>query len=67
VITNAGATPCKSFASIGGAYGWLRSSAVEGGMRKARFRGLARVAWQFVMTAAALNLWRLPKLQAVQT
>jgi hypothetical protein len=36
-------------------------------MRKARFRGLARVAWQFVMTAAALNLWRLPKLQAVQT
>jgi hypothetical protein len=34
-----------------------------GGMRKTRLRGLAKVAWQFVITAAAFNLWRLPKLQ----
>jgi IS5 family transposase len=46
------------------AFGWMKQT---GGMRKTRFRGLARVAWQFVMTAAALNLWRLPKLQAAQT
>ncbi len=46
------------------AFGWMKQT---GGMRKTRFRGLARVAWQFLMTAAALNLWRLPKLQASQT
>ena len=46
------------------AFGWMKQT---GGMRKTRFRGLARVAWQFLMTAAALNLWRLPKLQAAQT
>lgn len=42
-------------------FGWMKQT---GGMRQTRFRGLARVAWQFLMTAAALNLWRLPKLQA---
>jgi len=24
------------------------------------------VAWQFLMTAAAFNLWRLPKVQAAE-
>jgi len=45
------------------AFGWMKQT---GGMGKTRFRGLARVAWQFLMTAAALNLWRLPKLQTAQ-
>jgi hypothetical protein len=27
---------------------------------------LAKVAWQFVMTAAAFNLWRLPKLRTAE-
>lgn len=44
-------------------FGWMKQT---GGMRQTRFRGLARVAWQFLMTAAALNLWRLPKLQAAR-
>lgn len=43
------------------AFAWIKQI---GGMRQTRFRGLARVAWQFLMTAAAFNLWRLPKLQA---
>ncbi len=43
------------------AFGWMKQT---GGMRKTKLRGLAKVAWQFVMTAAAFNLWRLPKLQA---
>lgn len=43
------------------AFGCMKQT---GGMRKTRFRGLARVSWQFLMTAAALNLWRMPKLQA---
>jgi transposase len=42
------------------AFGWMKQT---GGMRQTKFRGLAKVAWQFVMTAAAFNLWRLPKLQ----
>lgn len=42
------------------AFGWMKQT---GGMRQTRFRGLAKVAWQFVMTAAAFNLWRLPKMQ----
>ena len=41
-------------------FGWMKQT---GGMRKTKLRGLAKVAWQFVMTAAAFNLWRLPKLQ----
>ena len=42
------------------AFGWMKQT---GGMRKSRLRGLAKVGWQFLMTAAAFNLWRLPKLQ----
>jgi hypothetical protein len=42
-------------------FGWMKQT---GGMRKTRLRGLAKVSWQFLMTAAAFNLWRLPKLQA---
>jgi len=43
------------------AFGWTKSSA---GLRKTRHRGLARVGWQFVLTMAAYNLIRLPKLLA---
>jgi hypothetical protein len=32
------------------------------GMRKTKLRGLGKVAWQFLMAAAAFNLWRLRKL-----
>jgi transposase len=44
-------------------FGWMKQT---GGMRQTKLRGLAKVAWQFLMTAAAFNLWRLPKLQAAQ-
>jgi transposase len=43
------------------AFGWMKQT---GGMRKTKLRGLSKVAWQFVMTAAAFNLWRLPTLAA---
>ena len=42
------------------AFGWMKQT---GGMRKTKLRGLWKVGWQFLMTAAALNLWRLPKFQ----
>jgi transposase len=42
------------------AFGWMKQT---GGMRKTKLRGLAKVTWQFLMTAAAFNLWRLPKLE----
>jgi transposase len=42
------------------AFGWMKQT---GGARKTKLRGLAKVAWQFLMTAAAFNLRRLPKLQ----
>lgn len=45
------------------AFGWMKQT---GGMRKTKLRGLAKVAWQFLMTAAAFNLWRLPKLRAAE-
>jgi transposase len=45
------------------AFGWMKQT---GGIRKTKLRGLAKVVWQFVMTAAAFNLWRLPKLQTAQ-
>jgi transposase len=45
------------------AFGWMKQT---GGMRKTKLRGLAKVSWQFVMTAAAFNLWRLPKIQAAE-
>jgi hypothetical protein len=44
-------------------FGWMKQT---GGMRKTKLRGLGKVAWQFMMTAAAFNLWRLPKLRAAQ-
>jgi transposase len=44
-------------------FGWMKQT---GGMRKTKLRGLVKVSWQFLMTAAALNLWRLPKLQAAE-
>jgi Transposase DDE domain len=42
-------------------FGWMKA---VGGMRKVKLRGLVKVDWLFVMTAAAFNLWRIPKLQA---
>jgi len=42
------------------AFGWMKQT---GGIRKTKLRGLAKVAWQFLMTAAAFNLWRIPKIQ----
>jgi transposase len=45
------------------AFGWMKQT---GGIRKTKLRGLAKVGWQFVMTAAAFNLWRLPKLQTAE-
>jgi hypothetical protein len=44
-------------------FGWMKQT---GGLRKTKLRGLAKVAWQFMMTAAAFNLWRLPKLQTAE-
>jgi transposase len=41
-------------------FGWMKQT---GGMRKTKLRGLWKVGWQFLITAAAFNLWRLPKLQ----
>jgi transposase len=40
-------------------FGWMKEVAP---MRKTRHRGQERVGWQFVFTAAAYNLIRLPKL-----
>ena len=45
------------------AFGWMKQT---GGIRKTKLRGLTKVAWQFLMTAAAFNLWRLPKLEAAE-
>ena len=45
------------------AFGWMKQT---GGMRKTKLRGMAKVAWQFLMTVAAFNLWRLPKLATVE-
>jgi hypothetical protein len=44
------------------AFGWMKQT---GGMRKTKLRGLAKVGWQFLMTAA-FNLSRLPKIQAAE-
>ena len=32
------------------------------GIRKVKLRGLLNVNWLLLMTAAAFNLWRIPKL-----
>jgi transposase len=45
------------------AFGWMKQT---GGMRQTKLRGLGKVAWQFLMTAAAFNLWRLPKIQTAE-
>jgi Transposase DDE domain len=45
------------------AFGWMKQT---GGLRKTKLRGLRNVAWQFLMTAAAFNLWRLPKIQSAE-
>ncbi len=45
------------------AFGWMKQT---GGLRKTKLRGLGKVGWQFLMTAAAFNLWRLPKVQAAE-
>jgi IS5 family transposase len=42
-------------------FGWIKTI---GGLRKTRHRGRARVEWLFVLTAAAYNLVRIPKLLA---
>jgi len=42
------------------AFGWMKS---VGGIRKVKLRGLPNVDWLFLMTAAAFNLWRIPKLK----
>jgi IS5 family transposase len=42
------------------AFGWMNS---VGGIRKVKLRGLLKVDWLFLMTAAAFNLWRIPKLK----
>ncbi len=41
-------------------FGWMKS---VGNMRKVKLRGLRNVDWLFLFTAAAFNLWRIPKLQ----
>lgn len=46
------------------AFGWIKD---VGGQRKTRFRGVDRVDWAFVFSAAAYNLVRLPKLLAAPT
>lgn len=46
------------------AFGWMKQTA---GIRKTKLRGLWKVGWQFVMTAAAFNLWRMPKLTCAPT
>ena len=40
-------------------FGWMKTVA---GLRKTKFRGLARVDWAFTFAAAAHNLIRIPKL-----
>jgi hypothetical protein len=45
------------------AFGWMKQT---GGLRKTKLRGLAKVTWQLLMTAAAFNLWRLPELATAE-
>ena len=45
------------------AFGWMKS---VGGIRKVKLRGLPKVDWLFLMSAAAFNLWRIPKLTAAE-
>src|SRR6516165_4367810 len=45
------------------AFGWMKS---VGGVRKVKLRGRPKVDWLFLMSAAAFNLWRIPKLKAAE-
>lgn len=40
-------------------FGWMKT---VGGLRKVKLRGLDNMWWLFTFTAAAFNLWRIPKL-----
>ncbi|MBZ5678406.1 MAG: IS5 family transposase [Acidobacteriia bacterium] len=42
-------------------FGWMKT---VGGMRKVKLRGIENLWWLFTFTAAAFNLWRIPKLRA---
>ena len=42
-------------------FGWMKT---VGGLRKTRHRGRGLVEWFFVLTAAAYNLIRIPKILA---
>jgi hypothetical protein len=44
-------------------FGWMKAIA---GIRKIKLRGLRNVEWLFVLSAAAFNLWRIPRLQLAQ-
>ena len=44
-------------------FGWMKSIA---GLRKVKLRGLRNVDWLFVLSAAAFNLLRIPKLQRAE-
>ena len=45
-------------------FGWMKS---VGLIRKVKLRGRDKLWWLFTFTAAAYNLWRIPKLQAAET
>ncbi|MBW2135842.1 MAG: transposase, partial [Deltaproteobacteria bacterium] len=42
-------------------FGWMKT---VGNLRKTRHRGLERVGWMFILTAAAYNLVRISNLIA---
>jgi len=44
-------------------FGWMKT---VGRLRKVKLRGRDKLWWLFTFTAAAFNLWRIPKLQAAQ-
>lgn len=44
-------------------FGWMKAVA---GLRKVKLRGLLNVDWLVVLTAAAFNLWRIPKLKNLE-
>jgi len=44
-------------------FGWMKS---VGGIRNVKLRGLPKVDWLFLMSAAAFNLWRIPKLKPAE-
>jgi transposase len=43
-------------------FGWMKT---VGALRKVKLRGRDKLWWLFTFTAAAFNLWRIPKLQVV--